>query len=396
MPRHIGLTRGIFLVTITFIGTGIMAVPAMTATLAGHQAMIAWLILAVCSLPLGLVFAKLGQHYPSQGGVSEYVALALNSPKAKSIGQQLAAYLFLSVMVTGLPPALGIATANLAKAISLGHEWYPALTYAGLGGIAVIVLLGIRFSSLVQMGIVLIFVGLLAALWFRGASAALPMPTLERVEDLTAEPVLRAIGAAMWAFVGLEALSHLGRDFEKPHRDLPIAMLIGLLLATLFYVATLILVLNHQTYGDELTDTASLTLLYDKLYGSGGRQIVGTIGFLAGIAVIVVYFTSLSRLMQYLAQQHQLPALFAQTNRFNVPHWSVLLITLVSLGSLIIKYGFDFQFVNLITFTNAIFMVIYAMAMLSAIKLLDGIWRGLAVLGLVVCGGFIVMMISVL
>ena len=396
MEHRIGLTRGIFLVTITFIGSGVMAIPAMTASLAGEQAIYAWLVLAACSLPLGLVFARLGQRYPSQGGVSEYLSLALNSPRSKAIGQKLAAYLFLLAVITGAAPAVGIAAANLGRAIDIAPQWYPLLTFVTVVLIVALVYLGIRFSSAVQMMVVLVFVILLGLLWAKGAPASVSLPPLSGADDLLSRPMVAAFGAGMWAFIGFEALSHLSQDFKNPHRDLPIATIIGMLIATLFYMATLLLVLNHHVYGNELNDTTSLPLLYDKLYGSGGRQIVGSVGYLAGFAVVVVYFTSFTRLAQYLALHGQAPAVFGHTNRFNTPYWGLWIISLTTIVSLLIKYGFDVQFVALITFTNAVFMLIYALAMISAIKLLSGVWRLLALVGLLVCLGFIAAMVSLL
>lgn len=396
MEHRIGLTRGIFLVTITFIGSGVMAIPAMTASLAGEQAIYAWLILAACSLPLGLVFARLGQRYPSQGGVSEYLSLALVSPRSKAIGQKLAAYLFLLAVITGAAPAVGIASANLGRALDMAPQWYPLLTFVTVALIVALVYLGIRFSSTVQMMVVLIFVILLGLLWSKGAPGSVNLPPLAGVDALLSRPMVAAFGAGMWAFIGFEALSHLSQDFKNPHRDLPIATIIGMLIATMFYVATLLLVLNHHVYGSELNDTTSLPLLYDKLYGNGGRQIVGSVGYLAGFTVVVVYFTSFTRLAQYLALQGQAPVVFAHTNRFNTSYWGLWVISLTTIFSLAIKYGFDIQFVALITFTNAVFMLIYALAMMSAIKLLSGIWRVLAIVGLLVCLGFIAAMVALL
>jgi len=396
VEHRIGLIRGIFLVTITFIGSGVMAIPAMTASLAGERAIYAWLVLAISSLPLGLVFARLGQRFPSQGGVSEYLSLALNSPRSKAIGQRLAAYLFLIAVITGAAPAVGIASANLGRALELAPQWYPALTLLTVLLIMLLVYLGIRFSSGVQMAVVLVFVLLLALLWIKGAPDELFLPPLSGPSDLFSKSMIAAFGAGMWAFIGFEALSHLSQDFKNPHRDLPIATIVGMLIATLFYVATLILVLGHHAYGNELSDTTSLPLLYNKLYGAGGRQIVGVVGYLAGFAVVVVYFTSFTRLTQYLALHGQAPARLGDTNRFNTPYWGLWLISLTTLLSLTIKYALDIHFVALITFTNAVFMTIYSLAMLSAIKLLSGVWRVLAVLGLLVCLSFIAAMISLL
>jgi len=395
VEHRIGIVRGVFLVTITFIGSGVMAIPAMTASLAGEQAIYAWLILAICSLPLGLVFARLGQRYPSQGGVSEYLSLALTSPRAQAIGQRLAAYLFLLAVITGAAPAVGIAAANLGRALDLAPHLYPILTFITVALIVALVYLGIRFSSSVQMAVVMVFVILLGLLWAKGAPSQLVLPEIS-VDTLLSRPMVAAFGAGMWAFIGFEALSHLSQDFKNPHRDLPIATVIGMLIATLFYIATLLLVLTHHSYGDELSDTTSLPILYDKLFGAGGRQIVGGVGYLAGFAVVVVYFTSFTRLAQYLALQAQVPAFFANTNRFNTPYWGLLIISLTTVASLVLKYAFDIHFVALITFTNAVFMLIYSLAMLSAIKLLDGVWRWLAVIGLLVCLSFIAAMISLL
>ncbi|XPE68066.1 hypothetical protein ACNKHP_16990 [Shigella boydii] len=70
---------GIGLLSTSLLGTGVFAVPALAALVAGNNSLWAWPVLIILVFPIAIVFAILGRHYPSAGGVAHFVGMAFRS-----------------------------------------------------------------------------------------------------------------------------------------------------------------------------------------------------------------------------------------------------------------------------------------------------------------------------
>src|SRR5690349_22344350 len=68
------------------LGTGVVALPALAAQVAGPASLLAWLALIALSVPLAGTFAALGARYPDAGGVSTYVRRAFGARAAVMVG----------------------------------------------------------------------------------------------------------------------------------------------------------------------------------------------------------------------------------------------------------------------------------------------------------------------
>src|SRR5262245_25014123 len=68
------------------LGTGVIALPALAAEVAGPASLVAWLGLIVLSAPLAATFAALGGRYPDAGGVATYGRLAFGDRAAAVVG----------------------------------------------------------------------------------------------------------------------------------------------------------------------------------------------------------------------------------------------------------------------------------------------------------------------
>jgi amino acid efflux transporter len=68
------------------LGTGVIALPALAAQIAGPASLLAWLLLIALSVPLASTFAALGARYPDSGGVSTYVRTAFGGRAAAVVG----------------------------------------------------------------------------------------------------------------------------------------------------------------------------------------------------------------------------------------------------------------------------------------------------------------------
>lgn len=68
LKQELSLAQGVGLLSTSLLGTGVFAVPALAAMLAGHDSLWAWPVLIVLVFPIAIAFAALGRHFPVQGG----------------------------------------------------------------------------------------------------------------------------------------------------------------------------------------------------------------------------------------------------------------------------------------------------------------------------------------
>lgn len=171
-----GAGQGIGLLSTSLLGTGVFAVPALAALVAGNNSLWAWPVLIILVFPIAIVFAILGRHYPSAGGVAHFVGMAFGSRLERVTG-----WLFLSVIPVGLPAALQIA-AGFGQAMFGWHSWQ--LLLAELGTLALVWYIGTRGASSsanLQTVIAGLIVALIVAIWWAGdiKPANIPFPAPE-------------------------------------------------------------------------------------------------------------------------------------------------------------------------------------------------------------------------
>ncbi len=140
LKQELGLAQGVGLLSTSLLGTGVFAVPALAALVAGGDSLWAWPVLIILVFPVAIVFAILGRHFPSAGGVAHFVDMAFGPRLARVTG-----WLFLSVIPVGLPAALHIAT-GFGQALFGWHD--SQLLLAEIGTLAIVWWLGSRGAKL--------------------------------------------------------------------------------------------------------------------------------------------------------------------------------------------------------------------------------------------------------
>ena len=128
LKQELGLAQGVGLLSTSLLGTGVFAVPALAALVAGDNSLWAWPALILLVFPIAIVFATLGRHFPSAGGVAHFVNMAFGPRLARVTG-----WLFLSVIPVGLPAALHIAT-GFGQALFGWHDSQLLLAELGTLG----------------------------------------------------------------------------------------------------------------------------------------------------------------------------------------------------------------------------------------------------------------------
>ena len=378
LKQELGLAQGIGLLSTSLLGTGVFAVPALGALVAGNNSLWAWPALIVLVFPVAIVFALLGRHFPSAGGVAHFVEMAFGPRLARVTG-----WLFLSVIPVGLPAALHIAS-GFTQALFGWHGWQ--LLMAEVATLGIIWWLGSRGASSsanIQTLVAIMIIALLAAIWVYGDIEVkeIPFPALAEIDH---SQLFAALSVMFWCFVGLEAFAHMASEFRHPERDFPRALIIGLLLAGVVYWACTVLVLRFHAYGAANTAAASLPTIVVQLFGVKALWVASVIGFLACFASTNIYIQSFARLVWSQAQ-YKPSSYLARLSPNRVPRNALNVVIGSCMVSTLASYWLNINLDALIIYANGIFIMIYLLCMLAGCKLLTGRFRALSVIGVALC-----------
>lgn len=377
LKQELGLAQGIGLLSTSLLGTGVFAVPALAALAAGDSSLWAWPVLILLVFPVAIVFAALGRHFPSAGGVAHFVGLAFGPRLERVTG-----WLFLSVIPVGLPAALHIAAGFWQGMFG----WQgPLLLMAELGTLALIWFIGTRgagSSANLQSLIAGLIVALIVAIWWRGGITFrdIPFPPLPQV---SVSAMSASLAVMFWCFVGLEAFAHLASEFKNPERDFPRALMIGLLLAGSVYWACTVVVLHFDVWRT-LGAAASLPAIVVELFGKQALWIACIIGYLACFASLNIYIQSFARLVWSQAAYKPESAL-AKLSKRQLPVNALNAVLFCCMVCTIAIYAFSINLDTLIIYANGIFIMIYLLCMLAGCRLLKGRYKALAIVGSALC-----------
>jgi amino acid efflux transporter len=236
--------------------------------------------------------------------------------------------------------------------------------------------LGLRISSGFQLVLSSVLVGVIAvaiatALPSRGGDNWAPFAPHGWWAIGTAANIL------VWLFVGWEAVAQLAGEFRQPERDLPRAIALAFGIVTILYVA-LAAATIAVTGG-----THSRVPLADLIavgFGRTGRDATAVLAVALTMGTMNVYIGGASKLMASLAQEGALPVWLAGDAYRSVPRRPLVLLFVAGaglLGALIAGLASTDDFVRA---TSACFIAVYALALLSAARILNGLVRGAAAL----------------
>ncbi|GIJ73122.1 APC family permease [Virgisporangium ochraceum] len=361
------------------LGTGVVALPALAAGVAGPASLVAWLALVVLSVPLAATFAALGARYPDAGGVSTYVRYAFG-PRASAV----VGWCFYFAVPVGAPAAALFAGDYTADLLGGGRVTATVTALALMAAVTAANLGGVRVSGRLQLGLA----GLLLTLLLVATVTSLPHARLDNLTPFAPEGWL-AVGTAaallVWSFAGWEAITHLAADFRRPDRDLPRAAAVAVVVVGVLYlgvaVAT-VLVLGPAASGSP----APLADLLAVGVGGPARALAAVAAVLLTLGTMNAYYAGAAKLGAALGRDGALPSALAAGSRAGeVPRRSLGVVSGGATLSLAVVTVADVGVRPLVLLTSGCFVLVYALGTAAAIRLLPrgSVTRRLAFVALV-------------
>ncbi len=310
LRRRLGLTLLVLYGTGITVGAGIYVLIGAVARHAGTYA--SWSFLLAGTV-MGLTvasYAEMATRYPVSAGEAAYMRAAFGSR-------------LLSTAVGLLTLATGIVG---SAAVTLGGSGYvrqfvdlPTPLVAGtiiirLGAVAA---WGILESVLLASLFTLIEVGGLVVIIATAThSGVVFVPILFSVPPLEAEALSGIAFAsllAFFAFIGFEDLANVVEEAKVPHRDIPRAMTLTLVITSVLYILVAAIAVSAVPPDHLALSSAPLSLVYRTVAGISPSTF-NAIAVVATLNTILAQMTMAARVVYGMARQGDLPRFAGQVH----------------------------------------------------------------------------------
>jgi APA family basic amino acid/polyamine antiporter len=275
----------------TIIGASIFRQPA---EITGHVPTITgiflvWGVAGLLTLAGSLVCAELASAYPKSGGVYVFLRESFGA----SVGF-LWGWAMFWTMHSGIIAAIAVVFANYTA-------WFvPAIDQRFVAVAVILVLsavnyIGVRQGATLQAfftaGKLIAILAIIALGFSLGPMEPVPPPPAV-TEPVTAGTFALALVAGLFAFGGWHMVTYASEETHDPERTLPRALIIGVLVVTVCYMAlngVYLYVLPLETVATSVRIAADAA---DAVVGSGGGAMMSalvmfsTFGALAGIVLL--------------------------------------------------------------------------------------------------------------
>ena len=245
--RGLGLWSATAIVIGDTIGTGIFLVTSDMARAVGSAALVfaAWLIGGVIVLFGAFCYAELGAAFPKAGGPYVYLTRGLGPLWGFLFGWMssfLERPVAMATLAAGFLRFLGFLFPVVATPLFTSHIGRYAFSFTAAQPLAALVVLAVtavnylsvRLGGGIQVLLTSLKIGAILVIVAGGvlfgkghaAAAATVMPSIGWG---TIGAVLTALVPAMWAYNGFNDLGALGEEIQHPEKNIPRAIILGLL-----------------------------------------------------------------------------------------------------------------------------------------------------------------------
>lgn len=308
------------LVVNSIIGGAIFGLPAVLATLVGASSPFAYLIAAAGIAAVGLCFAEVAARFRAAGGPYLYAREAFGPFAGLQVG-----WISWLVRIAG-----AAANANLFV-LYLGELWAPARTAATrwvvitalFAVVAAINYRGVRqgattnnLATIAKLFSLALFVG--AGLFFvHGA-------TFSSWTRTGQGHWFRAILLLMFAYGGYENATFPASEMRDSRRDLPFALLAGLVIVTIFYL--LVQIVFQGTLPGGISTERPLATAAERFLGTPGAWLMAVAAMVSVWGWFAGTMLGSPRLTFALGERGDFPRFFSAIHpRFRTPHVSILI-----------------------------------------------------------------------
>jgi APA family basic amino acid/polyamine antiporter len=355
LRRSIGLFEALVYGIGIILGAGIYVLIGPAIGLAGNSVWLSFIIGAIISSFTGLSYAELSTMFPKAAAEFIYVKRAFKS--------ELLAFLTGWLIVFS-----GIVSMS---AVALGFASYFKAIFAApfiLVAIILIILLsvlnffGIENSSKVNIIFTAIEISGLLLVVFLGIGK---FGAVNYFEAPNISGIFAAAALMFFAYLGFEDIVNIAEETTKPEKTLPRALILSIIITTIFYVLVALAVVNLANWQTIQSSDAPLSFAVSTVLGSTGFSIMSYIALFATANTVLITSIVGSRMIYGMAKDAALPKILSKIHSKTKTPWTAIL-TMMILSMIFVFLG-DIELVANITSLGV--FITFALVNLSLIWL---------------------------
>jgi APA family basic amino acid/polyamine antiporter len=315
----------------SIVGADIYIASALTAGIIGPFAIIVWVVAGICAAILALVFAYCSYYVPRVGGPYAFVTKAFDEFFGFLTGWSMLVAEMLSL------PVFAIAFVQYLQ-VFLPLGWPEQVLVKGLFllTLTLVNIVGVKAAGRVNDFLTLLKLAPLLLLMVAGMVYFVVHPTVIMGNYTPFLPFgLGGFGTALvlifWAYVGFEMGTLPAQEVEDPRKNIPRSILGGMVIVSVFYLATNVVVYGVVSQPVLAGTTAPLVLAGMALFGGAGALImsIGALISVSGSDESNILGTA--RLSYAMAVDGLFPRAFAELHpRFRTPYLALAIQAVIA------------------------------------------------------------------
>ena len=316
----LGLITLIALVTGNMIGSGIFLLPSNLASI-GSISLYSWLFTTAGAVALTFVFANLSAKLPKTGGAYAYARATLG----EFIGFQTAYHYWIAVWVGNA--AIAVALVGYLQVFwpaLINRELSCLVAIAVVWLLTVVNIMGVRSVGLMQLLTTVLKLIPIFIIGTMGWFYIHPNYYIENYNITSShQSSFSAIsaGAALtfWAFIGLESATVPADSVKNPKRNIPLATIIGTLIAAAIYIASSIAIMGMLPASFLQNSTSPFADAAKIIFGSWGREFIAAGAIISCFGCLNGWILLQGQIPMAAASDRLFPKFFAKCNSRGVP-----------------------------------------------------------------------------
>ncbi|GAA1894703.1 amino acid permease [Streptomyces durmitorensis] len=324
LKRTMGLFQLVCFGVGAIVGTGIFVGLSDSVAEAGPAVAVSYFLAAVTCIFTAFSFAELGGAIPVSGSSYSFAYASLGERTAFLVGWCL--LLEYGVSVSAVAVGWSQYLNELLESLTGWHLPDALSAGPGEGGVvnlpAVVVILlaavllvrGIRESARATAAMAVLKIGILL-LFLAIAFTAFKAGNLTPFAGAGASGITAGASLAFFSFIGFDAITTAGEEVKNPRRNIPIAILICIGVATLLYVAVALGAIGALGADAVADKPAALSLVVNQVTDStvgGGIIAFGAVVAIASVVLAVMY--GQTRILMSMSRDGLIPRVFERVS----------------------------------------------------------------------------------
>ncbi len=362
--KSIGLFQGIALYIAAVLGSGVLFVSGVTASIAGPASIISWLIVILISFPLAYTFASLARKYPDAGGAATFVR--------NSFGYHLGNIVGWFYFVTA---AVGQTIVSLTGSFYVSNAFGFSHFETTLIAILILAIAGVSnyYGVTVSGKVALILSTCLLVLLLLTIFVSLPYIQWNNFTPFVPNgwfSVGSAITIIFWSFFGWEAICSLANNFKRPEKEIVKSTVVSAVVIGILFLALSLVTIGTATYGSKESNLSPIGVIMEETVGIGAKVVTAVLALIICTGTVNAFVASLIQLGYSLSRDGAFPKVFSRLHTTTqIPRRMVLFVVCFAVAGVVVTEVLSLTFNDILFIPTSLGILVYVFSMAAGIKL---------------------------